>query len=232
MSQTAPWPFAVRLQQSPTVRRQIDVRPALPGRQARADLRPAGDVPERGDGLEARDGEEPAVGAELERQHAGAAMIELADELPGGTSQTRTAGPDRRGEVPPSGLKATASSISPESGSTRRWRAATPSTSQISALPVCERTNATSGPVGLKATSPEGLLRRGRRVGPGRDVPELDADRAPAVASIVPSALMLDADAQAPARRGTDRGERSRRDVPERHRAASRHGRQRLARPG
>ena len=97
-------------QQPAPVGGQVDLRPAAPGGERRADLGSGGNVPERRDGLEAGDGEDPAVGAEVERQRAGAALVELADELPGADVPDAHDRAVSRptASVRPSGLSATA----------------------------------------------------------------------------------------------------------------------------
>ena len=79
----SPLAVGVDLQQLASVGGEIDHRPAVPGGELRADLGSGRNVPERRDGLEAGDGESPAVGAELEGERAVAALVELVDELPG-----------------------------------------------------------------------------------------------------------------------------------------------------
>ena len=59
---------------------------------------PRGDVPEGGHGLQAGDREDPAVGAELERECPAAALVELAEELPGPDVQRTSR---RRSRRPP-----------------------------------------------------------------------------------------------------------------------------------
>ncbi len=104
MSQTTPRPSPCGHEEATTVGRHVDLGRTAPAAQAGADSRPAGDVPQRGHRLEARDGERGAVGAEVERQDAGAAMVELAEEPAGagrpGCARSLRSRPSRRSRRP------------------------------------------------------------------------------------------------------------------------------------
>ena len=166
MSQTTPRPSPCVTRRRRPSGRHVDLGRAAPGAQAGADSRPARNVPQRGHGLEARDGERGAVRAEVERQDAGAAMVELAEELAGARRPRRAPSrpPRPSRAVVPSGLKATAKLPYCRAG--RRVRCATataPDRSQNSTSPWSSPTSdQAERPVGAEGHAAGGEAARRR----------------------------------------------------------------------
>ena len=193
-----PLAVAVRHQQTASVGGQVEHRLTAADPEPRADLSARCNVPEGREGGAAGDGEHPAVGAEVERPHRIAhVLLELSDELAGADvpevhEGVAAAGRERaavwtEGDSP-------AEDVGGVDGQRRDERPAGHIPDLCVSSPRLEvpiDNERDEGSVGLKATSPALRLFPMWPSGAPVATSQSSTPPPPAVASIVPSALIL-----------------------------------------